>query len=287
MGFAQTQLTFQPDNQTLEILDAPDQQVIALSKNVIVRKHAKEVFVFGGDLVIEGRVEGDVGVIGGNIIQREGAFIGGDVIVFGGAYRADGPEPLRAEKKQTIVFGIFEDELRNIGQNPSQLFSPSLTPAFIAQRILSILFWFVVTFLVTTIAPGAVSRAIVRFQLSTAKVVGIGLAGLIFATVGVVVSLGMLPDYLSAVVWLMTFALLMLAYLFGRVTMHLSVGKLVQRYFSPDRKHSETAAILIGVLIWSILLSIPYIWTIALLALFAVGIGLVFTARSDSRRRSE
>lgn len=282
---AQTQLTSQPNSEILEIQDAPDMQVIAFARTVVIKKQAKEVFVFGGDVIIEGSVEGDVGVIGGTIIQKEGSFIGGDVIAIGGTYRAESQQPLRVEGKQTVVFGIFEDELRDLGRDPSQILSPEFTPAFFAQRILSVLFWFLVTLGVTTIAPGAVSRAIARTHLSSAKVVGLGLAGLIGSVVLVILSVSILPEYLSAVVWLMIFGLLMLAYLFGRVTLQLSVGKLFQKHFLPNFKPNETVAILIGVLIWTVLLSLPYVWTLALLALFAAGVGLVLTARSSNPLR--
>lgn len=283
---AQTQLTAQPDDQTIEIQDAPDMEVIAFSKTVVIKSRAKEVFVFGGDVIIEGRVEGDVGVMGGTIIQKEGAYIGGDVIAMGGAYRSESQQPLRAEGKQTVVFGIFEEEIRDLVKNPSQILSPPFTLAFFAQRVLLVLFWFVVTLIVTTIAPGAISRAIARTHLSAAKVAGLGLAGLIASLVLVIVSVSILPEYLSAVVWVMVFALLMLAYLFGRVTLQLSVGKMVQKYLFPNFKQNETIAILIGALIWTVLLSIPYLWTLAHLALFAAGVGLVLTARSNNSWRT-
>jgi hypothetical protein len=45
------------------------------------------------------------------------------------------------------------------------------------------------------------------------------------------------------------------------------------------KNNSETLAILIGVVAWTLLLSIPYVWTLALFALFSAGIGLVLTAR--------
>lgn len=284
--FAQDQFSSGSDPNVIEVQDAPEMEVIAFSKTVIIRTRAKAVFVLGGDVIIEGRVEGDVGVIGGNVIQREGAFVGGDVIVIGGGYRPESPHPNRGEGKQTVVFGIFEDELREFAKDPTQLFSPSFTPAFFAQRILSVLFWFVVTLAVSTIAPGAVSRAIARSQLSPAKVAGLGLAGLILAIAGVIVSFSVLPDYVSAIIWLMTFAILMLAYLFGRVALQLSVGKVVQKHLFPGKRHPESIAILFGVLIWTILLSIPYIWTLALLTLFAAGVGLVLTARGNGTSRT-
>ena len=106
--FGQTQQFTQTAENTIEIQDMPEMEVIAFAKTVVIRKSAKAVFVFGGDVIIEGRVETDVGVIGGNIIQKDGAYIGGDVMAIGGAYRPESATPLREAGKETVVFGIFE-----------------------------------------------------------------------------------------------------------------------------------------------------------------------------------
>jgi hypothetical protein len=96
----------------------------------------------------------------------------------------------------------------------------------------------------------------------------------------VVGSLSLLPNYLSAILGLMAFALLLLAYVFGRVALQVSVGKLIQRRLLPERKRSETVAILLGATVWALILSIPYFWTLAIIGVFSAGIGLVLTARS-------
>lgn len=279
---AQTQISTSPDEKTLIIDDAPEMEVFAFGKTVIVKKQAKGVLSFGGDVIVEGRVEGDVAAIGGSITQKENAFIGGDVIIFGGTYRPENKTPLRNEGKETVMFGVFEEELRDLTQNPSQIFSPSFSLAFVAQRVLSMLFWFVVSLGLTTLAPGAVSRAVARFQLSTLKIFAAGFAAFLLTTVTIIVSLSFLPNYLSAIFGLMAFALLMLAYVFGRVAMQVSVGKILQKRFAGEHSRSEALAIFIGVFVWTLLLSIPYIWTFALLALFAAGIGLVLTGRSST-----
>ncbi len=276
--FAQTQIST-PDENTLIIDDAPEMEVFSFGKTVIVKKHAKGVLSFGGDVIIEGKVDGEVATVGGSITQKETAEIGGDVIIFGGAYRPESAKPIRTEGKETIVFGIFEQEFRDLTQNPSQIFSPSFSLTFLAQRLLSILFWFVVSLAFTTIAPGAISRAVARFQLSTLKVFAIGFFAFLFTMIIAIGSLSVLPNFLSAVIGLMVFILLLLAFFFGRVALQVSIGKIVQKHFFSEKSQSETMAIFIGVLIWTLLLSIPYVWTFALLALFSAGIGLVLTAR--------
>lgn len=277
--YAQTNLS-QPDGKTLIVEDAPESEIFALGKTVIIKKSAKGVLSLGGDVIIEGRVEGDAAAIGGSITQKKGAFVGGDVIIFGGTYRHEDEKPLRNAEKETIVFAVFEDELRDVMQNPSQIFAPSFSWSFFAQRLLSVLFWFLISLALATIAPGAVSRAVARFSLSTLKVFAIGMAGLLLIIVGGTLSLSFLPNYLGAIVSLMAFVLLMLGYVFGRAALQVSIGKRIQRLFSSDKKHSEVVSYLIGAFVLTLLLSIPYLWTFTLLALLASSIGLVLTARN-------
>jgi hypothetical protein len=270
------------DEKTTVIDDAPDMEVLSFGKSVIVKKRAKSAFAFGGDVTIEGQVEGDVAVLGGSLIQKENASIGGDVIVIGGSYRPEGQNPLRGEGKQTVMFGMFEEEIRELAARPSQIFSPTFSLAFLAQRLISVLFWFIVSLGLTTLAPGAVGRAITRFQLSTTKVVALGFSAFMITLVSVLLSLSYLPGYINAIFGLMVFVLMSLAYVFGRVTLQVSAGKLIQKYFFSEKNRSETLAILIGVVFWTILLSLPYLWMFGVFALFWAGIGLVLTARSSN-----
>lgn len=276
--YAQTNLS-QPDDKTLIVEDAPEMEIFALGKTVIIKKSVKGVLSLGGDVIIEGRVEGDAAAIGGSITQKEGAFIGGDVIIFGGTYLHDDEKPLRNAEKETVMFAVFEDELRDAMQNPSQIFAPTFSWSFFAQRLLSVLFWFLISLGFATIAPGAVSRAVARFSLSTLKIFALGMTGLLLIIVGVTLSLSFLPNYIGAIVGLMTFILLMLGYVFGRAALQVSIGKRLQKLFLSDKKKSEVFSCLIGAFIITLLLSIPYFWTVTLLALVAASLGLVFTAR--------
>ncbi len=268
------------DQQTLNVGDAKGQEIYSFGKKVIIEKEAKGVLSFGGDIEIRGRVEGDVATIGGNIVQKEGAFIGGDVIVFGGTYRAESQTPLRNEGKETVMLAMFEQELRDFANNPAQILSPSLSWSFLVQRLISILFWFIISLALTTIAPGAISRAVARFRLSALKVFAIGFFGFLLTIFGVIAGLNFLPDYMSAIVGFMAFLLLVFGYVFGRAALQMTIGKILQKNILSEKRQSETSALFIGVIFWTVLLSIPYIWTIALLTLFSASIGLVLTARS-------
>ncbi len=280
---AQTPTAVQSDEKTVVIGDAKDNEVFSFGKTVIVKEHAKGVLAFGGDVIVEGIVDGDVATIGGSIIQKESAYIGGDVIAFGGAYRPESRNPLRAADKETIMYAGYEEEMRRLTQNPSELFAPSLTWSFLTQRVLLLLFWFVISLIMTTISPGAISRAVARFQLSTLKVLAFGIVGFVLTIIGVMLSLGFLPGYVYAVVVLMAFLLFLVSFVFGRVTLQVSVGKRLQKHFLPAERHSETLALFIGTFVWTLLLSVPYFWTFALFILIAASLGLVLTARSTTK----
>lgn len=281
--YAHPEITTSEDQTTVIVNDAPEQEVYVIGKSVIVKKQVKGVLAVGGDVTIEGRIEGDVATVGGNVIQKDGAYVGGDIIVFGGTYKTETQNAPREPGKETVTFGVFEDELRSFGQDPSKVFAPTLSISFFAQRLVVALFWFVVTLAITTLAPGAVGRAVARIQLSWLKVCGLGAAAFIFITSAMIFGALALPNYLGATVGLMGVLLIVLGFVFGRVALQVSVGKMIQRQFLPEANRSETLAILFGVLAWTVLLSLPYVWLIALFAVFIFGIGLVLTGRTSSK----
>ena len=283
--YAQTQIS-EPDENTLIIENAPQQEIFAFGKTVIVKQNVKGVLAFGGNIIVEGKIDGDAAVIGGSIIQKKNAYIGGDVIIFGGKYEPESDKPLRGVETETVMYAGYEEELKNLTQNPSQIFSPAWSWQFLIQRILSLLFWFGIAFAISFITPGAISRAAARSKLSTLKIFGIGSLAFLVVNLSVILSIAFLPGFLSFIVSLMAFVIIMLAYVFGRVAMQASIGKWLLKRITADTKPSETNALLIGTLFWTILLSIPYIWIITLFTLFAASLGLVLTARSTKNWES-
>ncbi len=278
--YSQTQPIITTEKDQIIIEDAGDNETFALGKTIVIRGKAKEVLALGGDVIVEGEVSGDVATIGGSIYQRKDAIIGGDVIVFGGTYKSDVKEPKRGEDKQTIAIAVYESELRNLMQNPLQIFAPDFSPTFFALRIFAILFWFVISLFMTTIAPGAVSRSVVRFKLSTLNVVGIGFLAVVISTIFIMLGLKMLPSVVIAIIGVMIIFLLLLAYVFGHTVLQVVVGKALNKRFLPETWQSESVSLLIGAFVLTAFLSAPYIWTFALMALMSISLGLVLTARS-------
>jgi hypothetical protein len=285
--FSQSSPVISGDQEQVIIDDASEHETFSFGKTIVVKGSAKEVLVLGGDIIVEGTVTGDVATIGGTVYQKRGASIGGDVIVLGGSYKSDDKDPIREPDKKTIVYAGYEQELRNLMQNPTQIFASDYSPTFFALRILAVLFWFVISLGLTTISPGGISRFVAKVQLSTLKIVGIGFLGIVLCTIGVIFALGFLPSVLSTIIGLMVLFLLILAYVLGRTTLQVVFGKWLQKKLIPEKWQSESLALLIGAFVWTALLSIPFIWTLALVGLMSVSIGLVVTSRSPKLNLSK
>ncbi|HVG32302.1 MAG TPA: hypothetical protein VM911_04450 [Pyrinomonadaceae bacterium] len=254
--------------------------VFGLGRSVEIRGHVQHGAIsFGGDVIVVGRVEGDVATIGGSVIQREGSFIGGDVIVIGGAYHHGKTAPGRNPSSTTLMVAGYEQELREVMRDPSTLLTPRFSMFYVGMRLLAVLFWFIVSLALTAATPGAVSRAAARLQLTNVRVAIIGFLGSIIVAFGVPLSLRVLPTMVSVLVVITAVLFLLVAYLFGRVVIHAATGRWLQRRLLPEGKHSESVALLMGAGFWALALSLPYVWPLLVAGLLVTSLGLALTAR--------
>ncbi|MGH9903520.1 MAG: hypothetical protein ACRD68_17070, partial [Pyrinomonadaceae bacterium] len=259
--------------------------VFGLGRSVVVEGSVRRgVVAFGGDVIVRGRVEGDVASVGGSVRQCAGSYIGGDVIVLGGAYHHGKTAPGRNPASKTLMYAGYEQELRELARNPATLLTPSFSLAYLGQRLLAVLFWFVVSLGLTAISPGAVGRAAARLQLTSLRVAVIGLVGAFVVGPGVLVSLRLLPSALGTLVGIMALVLLTVAYLFGRVVIHAATGRWLQRMLLPEGKRSEAAALLLGAVAWAVMLAVPYVWPLFVAGLVVTSLGLALTARHPLAR---
>lgn len=270
------------DRAPLVVEGSREYDVFGWGQSIVVRGRVSHgVMAFGGDVIVEGIVEGDVATIGGSVIEREGARIGGDVIVIGGSYRrsASGTEEGRNPTRASIMFEGFQPELRNMMRHPASALAPQWSLAYLGSRVLAVLFWFIASLVLTAVTPGAISRAVTRLQLTNLRIAVIGFLGSILMTFGVVAGLSVLPTVIAALVGLTALIVLLLAYLFGRVTIQAATGQWLLRRFFPEKYRSESIALLSGTILWAILLSLPYVWPLVAAGLLVVSLGLALTAR--------
>src|SRR5436305_1389292 len=267
------------DSQARVIDGVSNTTVFGLCLSIRITGTVKEgAIAFGGDVIVEGAVDGDVAAIGGSVIQREGARIGGDVIVLGGIYHHGKAAPDRDPKSVTIMYAGYEDQLRQVMRDPFSLLHPQLSAVFLGTRFLAVLIWFVISIALVAVMPNTIGRAVTRLQLTSVRVALIGFLGLVAITAGVIGSLWVLPEIIGAAVSLMALLLAVVATVFGRVVIFAATGQWLQRRLLP-RLRSESVILLIGVTFWIILSSLPYIWPFVQAGLLVASLGLALTAR--------
>jgi len=252
--------------------------VFGMGQSIRITGQVDGAIAFGGDVIIEGSVNGDVAAIGGSVIQREGSHISGDVIVVGGFYHHGKQEPDRDPKSVTIMYAGYENELRHVMREPFSLLQPRLTAAFFGSRLLAMLIWFIIALAVTSALPNTVSRAVTRIQLTSLRVALIGFLGSLVVTLGVFICLWSLPRPLSVVISIIAVLFVAVSWVFGRVVISVATGHWLQRHLFP-RAQSQSVKLLLGITFWAILLSVPYLWPIIGSGLLVLSLGLALTAR--------
>ena len=253
--------------------------VVAVGSSVKITGTAPEAVSLGGDVIVEGIVEGDVAAIGGSVIQRPGSRIGGDVMVLGGSYRPEDTVPNRKPGAVTMMYAGYEQELREMMRNPTGIFSPRFTPTYLGTRLLVVLFWFLVALGFTAAMPNTISRGVARLQLTSIRVALIGLVGVVVVFGGVLLCLRVMPEPISVVVGLLALMLWLVAGLFGRVILYAATGRWIQRKYAHLGKNSEAVALLLGTSFWVLLTSLPYIWPFMATFILIISFGLALTAR--------
>src|SRR6267154_794435 len=239
-----------PGDPQAKVIDGVvNSTVFGLGQSIRITGSVKEgAIAFGGDVIVEGSVDGDVAAIGGSVIQREGSRIGGDVIVLGGIYHHGKAAPGRDPKSATYMYAGYEDELRRVMRDPFSLLRPQLTASFFGTRLLAVLVWFIISLALTAVMPNTVSRAVARLQLSSLRVA------------------------------IMALLLVLVSSLFGRVVIFAATGNWLRRRFF-SRIQLDSVALLLGVVFWVTLESLPYVWPFVIAGLLVVSLGLALTAR--------
>jgi len=267
------------DPQARVIDGVVNSTVFGLGQSIRITGSVKEgAIAFGGDVIVEGSVDGDVAAIGGSVIQREGSRIGGDVIVLGGIYHHGKAAPGRDPKSATYMYAGYEDELRRLMRDPFSLLRPQLTASFFGTRLLAVLVWFIISLALTAVMPNTVSRAVARLQLSSLRVAIIALIGTIVIGLGVPLLLLVLPSIIGAPILIMALLLVLVSSLFGRVVIFAATGNWLRRRFF-SRIQLDSVALLLGVVFWVTLESLPYVWPFVIAGLLVVSLGLALTAR--------
>jgi hypothetical protein len=267
------------NEKVILVTGVTDSTVFGLGQSLKISGTVKGAISFGGDVIVEGVVEGDVAAIGGSVIQSDNSRIDGDVIVIGGTYQHGDKLPKRNPAAMTIMYAGYQQELSDMMRNPSGLLHPRWSSSYVGLRLLAVLFWFIISLALTAAMPGTISRGVARLQLTSLRVAIIGLIGAVVIGAGVGICLRILPQPISVLIGLMALILIFLALLFGRVILYAATGRWLQRKYLPPGRNSEAVALLLGTTFWVAVGSLPYIWPLVVAVIVVISLGLALTAR--------
>ena len=242
----------QPSDSPYIVEGVSDTIVYSVGHSLQINGTVKNgAIALGGDLIVRGVVEGDVAAIGGSVIQLEGARIGGDVMVVGGAYHHVDQYPNRNPQAMTIMYAGYEQELRNIMRNPERSAGAEVVGGVYR-------FSFAGCALLVHSLAGFNGRHAgnnqSRHRATSTDKFASG-AHRIHWRVGdrcgraVCAALSSRRP-ISALLGLMALLLILIAALFGRVMIYAATGRWLQRKFLKVGRNSEAVALLPGTVFW-------------------------------------
>lgn len=258
--------------------DDLQEDLVVMGQSVVIVGHVRGgVLALGGDVNVSGSVDGDVASIGGSVIQTEGSHISGDVLIMGGHY-THASDLCRGEGTETVVFAGTGQALRDFFANPARkLLVPTIDRSYLGWRIAAALSSFLLAIVLVAVAPKQIGLASERLAADSLRIAAIGLVGTLAVVLFVGLALVALPAPLSAGLSALLLFALVVVQLFGRVVAYFMVGRWLQRRLLGETSRSQTVALLLGVLAFAFVGSLPIVGALLVFGTFIVSVGILLT----------
>lgn len=221
------------------------------------------VVSFGGDVVIAGVVNGNISVYGGNITLQNSAYVNGDVHLCGGQSNLDKAAQLHGSVlgcTTSVAEFMFSDEGPNL-------------------RLVSILTWVVLGFLLTSLLPEHVMLVRTTVQNRMRRSLVLGLLSMLLAPAVITVLVALiiaLPLALLVAVGIIA------AWALGTVAVGWLVGDYIMRHVAPQH-NTRPMQVVVGLTVLVLAESLPYIGWLISIGVGLVGLGAVFLSRFGTR----
>ncbi|HVA34168.1 MAG TPA: polymer-forming cytoskeletal protein [Candidatus Baltobacteraceae bacterium] len=207
-----------------------------------------DLTVFAGDATIEGAVEGDVTVIGGNVYERPGAMIAGRVNTIGG------------DVASMVV-----------PWSPAPYAATSTTDYRLLWRIL----WNVVVVLLFLVFPLRTRMALDRLERHPGLSTGIGLLGWVAVlplAILLICTIVLIP-FLAV-----EFVAVVAAVFLGTAALALLVGRRLCEVISPSTTPTPFVALIVGLALITAAELVPVIGTVVMVFVALIGLGAAILA---------
>lgn len=251
--------------------------VVAIANDVVIDGRAEQgVFTAGSTLTIAGRVQGDVAVIGGKLILRDGAEIDGNVLVVGSTQDISTRAVLNGK---LFVMPFLGKEIHQMFSDPaSYLFSYQYDFQFIASRLFFALFWFIAALVVFKFFPAHVAFACQRLKHDPGYMAGMGVVG----TAGLVVlglfSLALCLLLIGIPIFIGLLIFIFAGWVFGQVILFYITGELLLKLFR-IRTSAPMIALVVAIVVWTAIKFLPGLSLLVHLIAFCLSLGITLTTR--------
>jgi hypothetical protein len=242
--------------------------VTSLWGNVIILGEVRgDVVAIGGNVDIEGKVIGNVTLYGGKLISRPGAYVNGDIHVCGG-------QPVQNTALQ--LHGNFVGCPNGI----ANMLGSDLGMDFHFWYIVT---WVVLGMLLTTLLPEHVMMVRTTVKSKLRRSLALGLLSILLAPAILIVLLALIiPIPLAILVVVGLFA----AWVLGMVAISWIIGEMILQKVAPQFD-AHLMPVCVGLIILSLLGSLPYIGWFVNIGVGVLGIGAVFLSRFGTRLYSQ
>ena len=259
-----------------------DEAVVVLGSCTVDGTISRDLTVVGGDVVLNGTVEGEVRLVLGSIRFGPNARIGRNLILVGGGLDSEGDPNIGGDQIQAGVIGnmpVLDAALRWVRSGP--LLGRPIAPAvgwvwIVAAAILAL------HILVQLILPKPVQACVTALENRPIGSLFAGfLFALLFAPVVVVLSVSVIGIVL--IPFLVCGSVV--AAVLGKIALYRFVGQQLGRQMNTNFLQAPLVALIVGTALIYALYLVPVVGLVCWGVLSTIGLGCAITATGSGLRR--
>jgi hypothetical protein len=260
--------------------------VAGVGKDVTIGDHRGDVFLVGGDLRVEGRVNGDVLTVGTNVSFGEQGYVSGDFVGFGGAINGLTAEKVGGDavaRPKEGVGAIHGDASILTGwREPFSLLS-------IAVQFSLLVVWFVAAVVLSLIMPREIRSGSLELRTGLLHHFILGLVGFTSFVLTAVVFSYLVPYLVGIPLLLFLGALGVVVKVFGMMAVFHLVGSVLFAAHSREELgkrgwiRGDLALTIAGLIVLGLLRLIPVVGTAIWMTASVLGIGAALSTRFGRR----
>ena len=245
---------------------------------VIDGKVEDGIFLIGGSLRLSGAVNGDVICLGAQVDIKEGAFIGRDLIIIGGRLAKDPGCRINGE----FYHVRSREDLKKISHTLLPFLPESGGMTFF--RVSKIFLWFILVMLALMLFPLPVSRGADMLKKSPLRHGAVGLLAMLAFILLLLVFILLSLVLIGIPLLVLLIAAYFLTLIFGRTVVFFAVGGAIAAALKV--KGSPVLFVVLGTMVYALLKFVPWLGAPLLIIMdfvaIGVGVGFFLTKRKSA-----